>query len=298
MMPDRLRDFLCCPSCRLPLPLDDLDDHDLACACGATYPLRARLLDFHVQEQQWTNNWSGSAKETPEQEAARIDRWLATGLLTREDLEHCDRAVNEAPLRAAMDRAFAALREQVSAPESGVVLDLCTGMASLFGEALVRGLPRDRTIVLTDLSTTVLRRGLDSLMDLQPSACLLGLACDVGHLPVRDNAVDLVTGIAAAGNLDHGQAALAEAHRALRPGGRLRLCELLYMPGSRTARWAAYVQTGSLADRDRLASSLQAIGFREAHLETLFAGLAHLAGDLYPLLGDDTIVSLVSAGKG
>ncbi|MFA6112093.1 MAG: hypothetical protein WDA75_25315 [Candidatus Latescibacterota bacterium] len=43
---------------------------------------------------------------------------------------------------------------------------------------------------------------LGHLMGLEPSACLLGLACDVGHLPVRDNAADLITGIAATGNLD------------------------------------------------------------------------------------------------
>ena len=297
MLLDPLEGLLCCPRCRRALALQTLDDCTIDCECGQTYPLESRLLDFHVQEQQLANNWSGSFRETEEEEKARIDNWLATGLLTMEDLEQINQAVNPEPVQAALAAGVASLHRHMADRACRVVLDLCTGMGGLFDEQIAR-VPLDgKLVVLSDLSTTVLRQVLDRLQGLGVAGSFLGLACDICQLPVRDNAVDLITGIAAAGNLDDGRSAMAEALRALTPGGQLRLCELLYAPDSRTVRWADYRKPGNLNAYDRLQSTLDDIGFGNPRLEELFCGVAHLKGDFNPLKGDATGVYLVSADK-
>ena len=294
---DLLDGLLCCPQCRRSLDLQTLDDGTFACDCGQTYPLESRLLDFHVQEQQLANNWSGSFRETEEEEQARLDRWLATGLLTMEDLEQINQAVHPEPVQEALAAGVASLHGHMADRACRVVLDLCTGMGSLVDEQIAN-VPLDgKLVLLSDLSTTALRQVLDRLQELGVAGSFLGLACDICQLPVRDSAVDLITGIAAVGNLDDGRSAMAEAFRALTPDGRLRLCELLYAPDSRTVRWADYWQPDNLHAYDRLLSSLDDVGFHRPHLEALFCGVAHLKGDFYPLKGDATGVYLVSADK-
>lgn len=100
-----LNQILCCPACRRPLELQTLEGCSIGCHCGASYPLESGLIDFHAEEQQLTNNWSGSFTESPEDEQARRDRWLATGLLTTEDLEQMGQPVNAEPVRAALAEA-------------------------------------------------------------------------------------------------------------------------------------------------------------------------------------------------
>jgi len=294
---DQLDGLLCCPRCRRELELQTLEDCSIDCDCGQTYPLESRLLNFHVQEQQLANNWSRSFTETEEEKKARIDNWLATGLLTIEDLEQINQAINPEPLQAALAAGVASLHGHMADGACRVVLDLCTGMGSLFGEKIA-SVPQDgKLVVLTDLSTTALRQVLDRLQGLGVAGSVLGLACDVCQLPVRASAVDLITGIAAAGNLDDGRSAMAEALRTLSPGGRLRLCELLYAPDSRTVRWSDYRKPDSLVATNRLQSTLDDIGFHNPCLEELFYGVAHLEGDFNPLRGDATGVYLVSADK-
>ena len=297
MQLDLLDGLLCCPQCRRALELQTFDDCTIVCDCGQTYPLESRLLDFHVQEQQLANNWSGSFRETEEEEQARIDSWLATGLLTVEDLQQINQAINPEPVKGALGAGVASLHGDMADSACKLVLDLCTGMGSLVDEQIAN-VPLDgKLVLLSDLSTTALRQVLDRLQGLGVADSFVGLACDVCQLPVRDNAVDLITGIAAVGTLDDGRSAMVEALRVLKSGGKLRLCELLYAPDSRTVRWSDNQNPDNLYAYDRLPSHLDDIGFDNPRLEELFNGVAHLKGDFYPLKGDATGVYLVSADK-
>jgi len=103
------------------------------------------------------------------------------------------------------------------------ILDLCTGTADLLVEALGRG-PRSSGLGV-DLSAAMLRRGAAKLRrrGLGGRARLVG--GDGERLPVGDGRFDAALVAFGIRNVGDVKAALAEVHRALRPGGRFVVLE-------------------------------------------------------------------------
>jgi ubiquinone/menaquinone biosynthesis C-methylase UbiE len=97
--------------------------------------------------------------------------------------------------------------------------------------------------------------------------------------------------------MDDGRTAMAEACRVLRPGGRLRLEELLQAPDSRTVRFAHYRNPGVVHDYELLPRVLEESGFSDPTMERLYWGVSHMKGDFSPLKGEETGVFVVSAEK-
>ncbi|HXV10668.1 MAG TPA: bifunctional demethylmenaquinone methyltransferase/2-methoxy-6-polyprenyl-1,4-benzoquinol methylase UbiE [Burkholderiales bacterium] len=101
-------------------------------------------------------------------------------------------------------------------PPGGRVLDVAGGtadLARLFAQRVgARG-----QVVLTDINASMLRRGRDRLLD--AGLMVPAVRCDAERLPFPSAHFDCVSIAFGLRNVTHKDAALAEMHRVLRPGG-------------------------------------------------------------------------------
>ncbi|HUH41465.1 MAG TPA: bifunctional demethylmenaquinone methyltransferase/2-methoxy-6-polyprenyl-1,4-benzoquinol methylase UbiE, partial [Castellaniella sp.] len=102
------------------------------------------------------------------------------------------------------------------------VLDIAGGTGDL-ARALAKRVGADGEVWLTDINDSMLRVGRDRLLDdglVTPVS-----VCDAEHLPFPDRYFDRVTVAFGLRNMTHKDAALAEMHRVLKPGGKLLVLE-------------------------------------------------------------------------
>jgi demethylmenaquinone methyltransferase/2-methoxy-6-polyprenyl-1,4-benzoquinol methylase len=125
-------------------------------------------------------------------------------------------------------KAFTVMRSGVR--EGARVLDAAGGTGDL-ALAFARKAGKTGEVWLTDLNETMLARGRDRLCD--AGFILPIVRCDAEKLPFHGNYFDCVSIAFGLRNMTRKDAALSEARRVLRPGGRLvvlefsRVCEAL-----------------------------------------------------------------------
>jgi len=105
-------------------------------------------------------------------------------------------------------------------PHSSVALDLGTGSGLLLPDLLERA----EQVIAVDTSTTMLELARQT-MGAAAERCDLRLG-DLEHLPVADGEVDVVIACMVLHHLSDPSTALAEAHRALKPGGHIAIVDL------------------------------------------------------------------------
>ena len=106
--------------------------------------------------------------------------------------------------------------------EGQQVLDIAGGTGDLAMAFAKKAGPSGR-VVHTDINETMLRTGRDRLVD--AGLVLPTLVCDAERLPFASESFDLVSVAFGLRNMTHKDAALAEMHRVLRPGGKLLVLE-------------------------------------------------------------------------
>jgi len=102
------------------------------------------------------------------------------------------------------------------------VLDIAGGTGDL-ARAFARKVGSEGLVVHTDINASMLRVGRDRLLD--AGVVLPTLVCDAEKLPFRPESFDRVSVGFGLRNMTHKDAALAEMHRVLRPGGKLLVLE-------------------------------------------------------------------------
>lgn len=126
-------------------------------------------------------------------------------------------------MSAGIHRIWKAFAIQLSGVREGSkVLDVAGGTADL-SLAFLKRVGQSGQVWLTDINHAMLSRGRDRLIDhgfMSPTA-----QCDAEKLPFPSNYFDCVTVAFGLRNMTHKDAALAEMHRVLRPGGRLLVLE-------------------------------------------------------------------------
>jgi demethylmenaquinone methyltransferase/2-methoxy-6-polyprenyl-1,4-benzoquinol methylase len=102
------------------------------------------------------------------------------------------------------------------------VLDLAGGTGDL-ARAFARKVGSEGLVVHTDINASMLRVGRDRLLD--AGVVLPTVVCDAEKLPFAPESFDRVSVGFGLRNMTHKDAALAEMHRVLRPGGKLLVLE-------------------------------------------------------------------------
>ncbi|MBI2295671.1 MAG: bifunctional demethylmenaquinone methyltransferase/2-methoxy-6-polyprenyl-1,4-benzoquinol methylase UbiE [Betaproteobacteria bacterium] len=102
------------------------------------------------------------------------------------------------------------------------VLDVAGGTADLARLFAQRVGPQGE-VVLTDINNAMLKLGRDRLLD--AGMLIPVVQCDAERLPFGSDRYDCVSIAFGLRNMTHKDAALAEMHRVLRPGGRLLVLE-------------------------------------------------------------------------
>ena len=121
-------------------------------------------------------------------------------------------------------KAFTIARSGVR--EGSRVLDVAGGTGDL-SLAFARKVGKSGQVWLTDINNAMLTNGRDRLCD---KGFLIPVAqCDAEKLPFPDDYFDCVTVAFGLRNMTHKDAALAEMHRVLRPGGRLLVLEFSHI---------------------------------------------------------------------
>ena len=102
------------------------------------------------------------------------------------------------------------------------VLDIAGGTGDL-ALAFAKKVGKTGRVVHTDINLAMLATGRDRLLD--AGIQLPTLVCDAEKLPFADNHFDVVSVAFGLRNMTHKDAALAEMHRVLKPGGKLLVLE-------------------------------------------------------------------------
>jgi demethylmenaquinone methyltransferase / 2-methoxy-6-polyprenyl-1,4-benzoquinol methylase len=122
-----------------------------------------------------------------------------------------------------LHRAWKAFTVMVADVREGhQVLDIAGGTGDLAMAFARKAGPTGR-VVHTDINETMLRTGRDRLVD--AGLVLPTLVCDAERLPFASGSFDRVSVAFGLRNMTRKDAALAEMHRVLRPGGKLLVLE-------------------------------------------------------------------------
>jgi demethylmenaquinone methyltransferase/2-methoxy-6-polyprenyl-1,4-benzoquinol methylase len=174
-----------------------------------------------MTENETSGRVDFGALQVPEEEKAPLVRALFDSVATRYDL------MNDL-MSGGIHRLWKAQMVAWLKPHPGqVLLDVAGGTGDIALRALPRLAPEEATpvpsIVVCDTSQTMLEIGRARALD---EGILVGIewvCADAERLPVADRSIDLYTIAFGLRNVTRIDAALAEAHRALKPGGRF-LC--------------------------------------------------------------------------
>lgn len=143
-------------------------------------------------------------------------------------------------MSAGMHRAWKAFTIAISGVRKGErVLDVASGSGDL-ASAFARRVGAEGQVWITDINRAMLARGRDRLLD---EGHALPLAqCDAEKLPFRTDSFDCISVAFGLRNMTHKDAALAEMHRVLKPGGRLLVLEFsrVWQPLARAYDWYSF----------------------------------------------------------
>lgn len=106
--------------------------------------------------------------------------------------------------------------------EGHQVLDVASGTGDLAFAMAPKVGPTGR-VIMSDINAEMLSRGRDRMLDHGKN--LTAMVCDCEALPFADQTFDRVTLAFGLRNMTHKDRALAELHRALKPGGKLLVLE-------------------------------------------------------------------------
>jgi len=174
-----------------------------------------------MSEDETSGGVDFGARRVPEGDKAPLIRALFDSVASRYDL------MNDL-MSGGIHRAWKAEMVAWLKPRPGqVLLDVAGGTGDLALRALPRlagdEVARIPSIVVCDTSEGMLEVGRARALDQGILAGIEWVCADAERLPVADRSIDLYTIAFGLRNVTRIDAALAEAHRALKPGGRF-LC--------------------------------------------------------------------------
>lgn len=245
---------LCCPFCGGSLHADgdpgpDLLDGSLTCsACGRRFAGEDGMPILGDRGFM----------------AKVCDRWTE-GMLTPELFR---RNIQASRVWYGQSDKFARFVDAAAQVE-GVIVDIATGPGASFSGALAPRLSQRAHFVMTDAAAHMLQGLRSAWAELSHAAAVDFIACDGHHLPFRDRSLDALTSALGFDSVNDDPArsrppgagrAYQEAHRVLKPGGRVFHEGRIYAHESETAEYLASLGCEN-ASVESLESFLDTVGF-------------------------------------
>jgi len=228
----KIKDLFCCPICKGILTIKQ---NSLLCnTCGEIGHFDNNLIDFKASEQKFENNWS---KDTPQEETEQwVNDLLSGSFLTEADLANIATDLNTKPVKEAFELGRSKIQSVFYLDRNQVIVDLASGMASLFNEKLDYQHLASKTIILTDLSQAILSKVRDRLAKEASSCSFFFVVCNAATLPIKDSSVDFMSSNSIFGNAENGKKIIREAYRSLKQNSQFMVIEQLSEENSRTIR--------------------------------------------------------------
>lgn len=204
--------ILQCPTCGSPLALTKTELHEqdeiitgiLSCPCGRSYPIIDGVLDFHVKEQEFANNWADTYKSMDYEELdSKVERQTPANA----------KEINETIKQY--------ITRELNQNKPQVILDIASGRGML-STHIAKHIEYEPMFILSDLSFPVLKYDRLKLKKINPKLRANFIACDCSKLPLKDKSIDNCVSFYGIVNMcDIAKAGIEESRRVLKEQGLL-----------------------------------------------------------------------------
>ncbi|HMA69758.1 MAG TPA: methyltransferase domain-containing protein [Candidatus Mcinerneyibacterium sp.] len=298
MNKDIITELFTCTECGSNLKNEE--DYFLCENCDKKIPFQDSILDFGVDEQKYSNNWSNT---TSEEEAMKwINSLIEQGYLNEDDIKVMQKSINHEDILKNWDRAVDLIRKEYYNSDNEIIVDLASGMASVLNEKLGEKIDfkklEGKTIILTDLSKTVLKKVRKRLKNKIDNLNLIYAVCDVSNIPMKENSVDFISSAGVFSNSEEGLKILDNCKRILNNNSKLNIFEFLSEDESRTQKLKIH-NGGDIefTTPERFEKVLDNSNFNNISVSKMYEGKARLRGDMFPLKDEKTVLTFIEAEK-
>lgn len=298
MNKSKITELFVCPECGT--NLKNKVDYFICENCEKKIHFQDSILDFGVDEQKYSNNWSNT---TSEEEAMKwINGLIEQGYLNENDIKVMQKNINHEDILNHWDRAVDLIRKEYYHLDNKIIVDLASGMASVLngklGEEIDFKKLEGKTIILTDLSKTVLEKVQKRLNEKIDNFNLIYAVCDVSNIPMKENSVDFISSVGVFSNSEEAFKILDNCKRILKNNSKLNIFEFLFEDESRTQKLKVH-NGGDIefTTPERFEKVLDNFDFNNFSFSKMYEGKARLRGDMFPLKDEKTILTFIEAEK-
>lgn len=292
-----IENIFCCPECKSDLKIKN--STAIECSkCKKEYDYDNNLIDFGVEEEKITNNWSGSTSE--EELNLHLKQMAEDGYFKDEDIANIFTDITPELILQHDDMAIGSIRKNYYLSENKIIVDLATGYGTIFDPEIGQGMDfeklKGKAIILTDLSKFVLKQVRDMLKEKTKNINMIYAVCDIEKLPFKNSTIDYISSVSCLTNSSCSIELLTEVKRVLGDKKRLEVFEILCEDNSRSQNYL--LKVGSIIEyttTDRLKHVLKESNFSEIDINILYSGNARMANNILPLKGEKNIVTLINA---
>lgn len=273
---DVINDILRWPTSKMPIHLDDLKDNDYVCQeSGDTLRVRDGILDFRTPND---DIWG------PPIDHREVDRFL-----TADEIVFMKKNHNVEQYLSVISSGVKALFEQAETRKINMVLDVGTPFESLFRSDTMQYF-YGKYIIFTNSARPCIYRVKKKVERMTFEGEFIYIVCNEKNIPVKDNAVGLVTSAAAHQHIVNPEELIPEVSRIIQPDGHLFEVSSFFEENSRSERFADIVNLGHLITEERFKAAYMAVAKNVDILE-LARIQSRFYTDILPIGDDTTIVA-------
>lgn len=281
----KIKDILMCPECK-----SGLSDTLKCKKCGSKFYFEQGVFDVVSPKALRNQEWQWEITEEMLQNEVETARKKAED---DADIKAYNAYKNKETLEA--QKIHREYMEGLIEGFSGMVCDLSTGMGSNL-QKMLNAKNKNFSIVCTDIDKRILM--LTRKLKQTDDNRVFYIATDGRAMSIKDNSFDLVTSLAALGNIPESDKVVREIYRILKPKGKILIQGSYIEKGSKSFEVAQSKGLERGLVEEYLINDLKAAGF-ENIVSTIVAEAiwAENPYDLLPVAGDTQRYCIIQAER-